>query len=428
MKMKQKLLAIALAGLSGTAFAQSNVTISGVFRVGVESVSAGGATVAGANMTSRTRVTDNGTNIRFAGTESLGSGLTAWWQVESAIGIVDNQGSATAPTAVAANSTTLGTRNTAVGLKGGWGDIFIGKWDVHYNSGNTVDTVNGNDAFSSRAQVLNITHGNGAVATAGAGAGLGAPNTFGGRFNNTITYASPSFSGLAVALRHSTAGTSLTGSGTGANEVTTAGLAAKSKIWSINPTYNNGPVTAFYSWMKVYNGGAVPGAAANATGNHLVGQRVGAAYTLPMGLKFGLVWDKNKIEVADGTASLAAVGIAATGGNVGVHARRERTAWALPIQYITGPHRVNFAYAKAGNLKTDVGTVNDSGAKLFVLGYEYSLSKRTSVAALYTTITNGANAAYDYRESNTNIAGGNGTGLAAGTDPRTLQFAVRHAF
>lgn len=423
--MKQKVVALAIAGLSGAAFAQSNVTISGVLRVGVESVSAGGATVAGADMTSRSRVSDNGSNIRFAGTEALGNGLTAWWQVESAIGIADNTGSASAPTAAAANSTTLGTRNTAIGLKGAWGDFYVGKWDVHYNSGNTVDTVNGNDAFSSRAQVLNITHGNGAVATA---TGLGAPNAFGGRFNNTISYVSPSLSGFAVAVRHSTSGTTLAGSGTGANEVTTAGLAAKSTIWALNPTYNNGPVTAFYSWMKVYNGGAVVGAGANATGNHLVGQRLGGAYTLPMGLKFGLVWDKNKIEVADGTASLAALGVVATGGSVGVHARRERTAWALPIQYVTGPHRVNFAYASAGNLKTDVGTVNDSGAKALVLGYEYSLSKRTSVAVLYSAITNGANAAYDFRETSVNIAGGNGTGLAAGTDPRTFQLAVRHAF
>lgn len=85
-------------------------------------------------------------------------------------------------------------------------------------------------------------------------------------------------------------------------------------------------------------------------------------------------------------------------------------------------------YASAGNLKTDVGTVNDSGAKALVLGYEYSLSKRTSVAVLYSAITNGANAAYDFRETSVNIAGGNGTGLAAGTDPRTFQLAVRHAF
>ena len=42
--MQKKLIALAIAGLSTTAFAQSNVTISGRFSVGVESSSAGGAT------------------------------------------------------------------------------------------------------------------------------------------------------------------------------------------------------------------------------------------------------------------------------------------------------------------------------------------------------------------------------------------------
>lgn len=183
--MQGKLIALAIAGLSGTAFAQSSVTISGQLRVGLESVSAGGATVAGANMTSRTRVTDNGSNIRFAGEENLGNGLFAWWQVESAIGTSDNVGTtgaagsgatttSTTTGALTTGVTGIGTRNTAVGIKGSWGNLFMGKWDAHYNSGNLVDTVNGADAFGSAAQVLNITHGNGAAATS---TGLGAPNT-----------------------------------------------------------------------------------------------------------------------------------------------------------------------------------------------------------------------------------------------------------
>ena len=425
--MKKKFLAIAVAGLSSAAIAQSNVTISGVVRVGLEQVGAGGATVAGASATSRNRVTDNGSNIRFAGEEVLGNGLTAWWQMESAIGVSDNVGSAGAASNAAPGVTTLGSRNTAVGVKGVWGNLFMGKWDVHYNSGNVVDTVNGNDAFSSRAQVLNITHGNGAAATAtdaanannaATVAGRNAANGFGGRLNNVISYVSPNVSGFAVGITHSTQA-----------ESTAANISAKDKAWAITPTYNNGPITAFYSWMKLSNTGAVVTAAvAGETGNNLTGQRLGGAYTFPMGLKIGLVWDKNKVEVADGTASLGALGIAATGGNVAAHARRERSAWALPIQYVTGAHRLNFAYAKATSIKTDIGTVGDSGANLYVLGYEYSLSKRTSVAVLYSAINNGANAAYDFREASVNIAGTSGAGLAAGADPRTFQLAVRHAF
>lgn len=426
--MKQKLLAVAIASLSGAAFAQSNVTISGVVRLGFEQVSAGGATVAGASATSRNRVTDNGSNIRFSGEEVLGNGLSAWWQMESAMGVSDNAGSAGAASNAAPGVTTLGSRNTAVGLKGGWGNLFMGKWDVHYNSGNGVDTTNGNDAFSSRAQVLNILHGNGAAITAiraaanannaVAGAGRNAANAFGGRQNNVISYVSPNFSGFDVRITHSTQA-----------ENTAANMSAKDKTWAVNPAYSNGPIHAFYSWMKLSNtGAAVVANVAGESGNNLTGQRLGASYTFPMGFKIGLVWDKNKADVADGSNSFDAVGIAAAGGNVGAHASRERTAWAMPIQYVTGPHRVNFAYAKAGNLKTNIGTVNDSGAKLLVLGYEYSLSKRTSVAALYSAITNGTNAAYDFREASVNIAGTSGTGLAAGADPRTIQLGLRHAF
>lgn len=447
--MKKRILAVAVAGLSGASFAQSNVTISGQLRMAVESASAGGATVANANMTSRTRVTDNGSAIRFAGEEDLGNGLKAWFQVESAIGVADNQGTSGAPVAGAANITTIGTRNTAVGVKGAWGNLFLGKWDAHYNSGNGVDTVNGGDAFGSAAQVLNITHGNGAAATS---TGRGAPDTFGGRQANSIVYVTPSWSGFDATVNYSTQ-----------SESTTSRIAARDRAWAFTPKYSNGPIHAFYSyWASDNVGAAVPvaaatllqcinnttgvitaktacaatetalTAAANAavigTGSNLRGNRLGGSYTFPMGLKIGLVWDKNKIESAAGAGGLAALGIAATGTNVAAHARRERTAWALPIQYITGAHRINFSYAKADNIKTDVGTVGDSGAKLLVLGYEYSLSKRTSVAALYSAITNGANAAYDFREASASIAGTSGAGLSAGADPRVMQFSLRHVF
>ena len=53
--MQKKIIALAIAGLSSVAFAQSNVTISGQFRGGIDSGSAGGATAACANITSRIR-------------------------------------------------------------------------------------------------------------------------------------------------------------------------------------------------------------------------------------------------------------------------------------------------------------------------------------------------------------------------------------
>lgn len=228
-----------------------------------------------------------------------------------------------------------------------------------------------------------------------------------------MVFVTPNWNGFDATMNFSTQ-----------SENTAPGLLAKDRALAFTPKYSNGPWHAFYSYFKNSDNGATTAVA----GNHLTGNRLGASYTFPMGLKIGLVWDKNKAEKSDGSAGLAALGIAATGQNVAAHSRRERTAWALPIQYVTGAHRFNFAYARATNLTTNVGTVGDSGAKLFVLGYEYSLSKRTSVAALYSAISNGANAAYDFREGAASIAGTSGAGLAAGSDPRTYQVGLRHVF
>ncbi len=410
--MQKKIIALAIAGLvSGGAFAQSNVTISGEMKVGFESVSAGGATVANMNQTSRNRVTDNNSKIKIAGEETLGNGMTAWWQMESAIGSSDNVGTTGAAGNGAPGTTTLGSRNTAVGVKGAFGNFFMGKWDVHYNSVAGADTMGLADGHGLATSSLSILHTNGAATTA---TGAGAANGFGGRFNNVVAYVTPNFSGFSAELLHSTQG-----------ELTTAGMLAKDKAWAFRPMYNNGPISVFYSWMKLSNAGATAVVAAGATGNNSTGQRLGGAYTLPMGLKIGLVWDKNKIEVADGTNSLLALGIVANGGNVAAHSRRERTAWALPIQYVTGAHKVNFTYATARDMTTSVGTVGNSGAKMYTLGYEYSLSKRTSVAGSWTSINNGSNAAYDGWHPSSSVAQGT---INAGADPRILQMNLRHAF
>src|SRR5664279_4048463 len=212
--MQKKIIALAVAGLvSGGAFAQSNVTISGEMKVGMEGVSAGGATVNNQNMTSRTRVTDNNSRLRFAGEEGLGNGMTAWFQVESAIGTSDNTGTTGAQTngAPAANSTTLGARNTAVGIKGAWGNVYAGKWDAYYNTmaGSGVETMGLADGHGLAASSLDLLQTNGAVASgtstsAGAvPATLGA-SSFGSRYNNSVMYSSPNWGGFVINLNYST--------------------------------------------------------------------------------------------------------------------------------------------------------------------------------------------------------------------------------
>jgi hypothetical protein len=95
----------------------SSVAISGYINESFENVKAsGGAT----DFPNRNRVESNATNIRVSGREDLGNGLKAWFQVES-LARLDN----------GANS-TFASRNSGVGLSGGWGTFLIGRWGSPY--------------------------------------------------------------------------------------------------------------------------------------------------------------------------------------------------------------------------------------------------------------------------------------------------------
>ncbi len=383
--MQKKIIALAIAGLSSVAFAQSNVTISGQFRVGIDSVSAGGATAAGANLTSRMRVTDENSTLRFAGEEKLGNGMTAWFQVESAIGTSDNIGT-TGAQGGGANSATIGTRNTAVGIKGNWGNFFVGKWDTHYSSHVGVDS-SGLAAHSGALTTnsLSILHTNNGA------------NGAGGRFNNAIMYASPNWSGFAFNLGYSTTA----GAGGVGNESTAAGVDKERNIW-ISPSYSNGPIHVVYSYLKRDDvGNAAAGTSPDAKFN-----RLGGAYTFPMGIKVGLIWDKNSTTTAAGVET-------------------KRTAWALPLSYVTGPHTVAFTYAKANNSNVGGADVVNSNAKMTMLGYTYAMSKRTSVAASWWGINNDTAATYDGWHPSSNVSA---AAMPAGADPRKFTLQMNHTF
>lgn len=389
--MQKKIIAIAIASLSGVAFAQSNVTISGQMRVGFENVSASGATAGGAaNNTSRNRVVDDNSNIKFAGEEALGNGTSAWFQIESAIGTDNNRGTSSGNTPSAAqvaglqNTATIGTRNTAVGLKGNWGTFLMGKWDAHYTSHAGVEAAGLADGLALGSNSLSLLH------TLNTTAGTG-----GGRLDNVVAYVSPSFSGFSGLFAYSTSPT--------ANEATTAGI-LKDSGWNLQLKYSNGPVHVFWSHLRVENAGSVD--------TDTTGDRLGAAYTFPMGLKVGLIYDKGKIALN------------AAGTNA------DRNAWALPISYRTGAHNFSFTYAKANDVKGNSAiSLANTNAKMTVLGYEYSLSKRTSVSASYSQINNDSAGMYDFWHPSSSVGGGlAAAAVAAGADPRKLHFGVVHKF
>ena len=429
--MQKKLIALAIAGLSTAAFAQSNVTISGRMSVGVESMSGGGAAAAipgsggSTSYASRFRAIDNNSNIRFAGEEALGGGNSAWFQIESAVGTTNNVGT-TGGLYGTTTSTGVGTRNTAVGLKGGWGTALIGKWDVHYQSMAAVDANGLTGGLAVNTNSINLLNSINGAAVIGSG-----------RDNNLMAYISPNWNGFSFLLGYTTVG-----------QANTAGLARKDGGWQFKPTYSNGPLDIAYSHLSV---NAAANAAPNAAGfsclNSATGvtttraaclatefptaavaansgngvdvsaNRLGVAYSFPMGFKVGLIWDKSKMT---------------NNGPLAGATWMERTAWALPMSYTTGAHKVSFTYAKTNDVNTSAGSTPDSGAKMAMLGYEYSLSKRTIVGVAYTQLNNGTAGQYDFWHPSSNVSGGQASalasGLAAGVDPRSFSVNLQHTF
>src|ERR1051325_2275008 len=120
--MKKKLIAVAVAGacVAPAAIAQTAnpVTLYGRAYATVESIEATGGTAAQAAATTRrTRSDDSSSLLGVRGTEDLGGGLKAFFQLETAFKIEQND-------------TGFAARNSGVGLQGGWGSILLGRWDT----------------------------------------------------------------------------------------------------------------------------------------------------------------------------------------------------------------------------------------------------------------------------------------------------------
>src|SRR6186713_1018355 len=114
--MKKKLVAVAVAGVLGAPLAAhaqtANVTLYGRLNVDLEWVK--GAQPDGSNP-NVTRLSSNSSRFGIRGTESLGGGLNAIFQIEN--------GSIRPTTGDGGN---LAGRDSFVGLSGGWGTFKMG--------------------------------------------------------------------------------------------------------------------------------------------------------------------------------------------------------------------------------------------------------------------------------------------------------------
>jgi predicted porin len=410
--MQKKIIALAIAGLvSGGAFAQANVTVSGNIGVSYNSYSLSGATV---NRTTYRQnvLADESSAIILKGEENLGNGLTAWFQIDSRL-TMDRGRAGVNNFSTGLQADGLGNGNTAIGFKGNFGTVGFGRWDLHYDAFAPIGDVVTAGALASRIGYFGVM-----AQVQGTQIALGT------RASNAIFYDTPKWNGFGARIALSTAGAGGEGE---AFLAANNGDPGNGSAYQIKLNYDNGPINAVYSYFnhKVEGRGNytagwaiaaagitnTPTAVAAANPADQISNRLGGAYTFPMGVKVGLGWDRSTIR-----------------NNTAGSGDFTRTAWMLPISYTMGNHMFNFTYAKAGQTTNSVaaGGSTDSNAKEYLLAYGYNFSKRTSVGVQYVNLKNNSAGLYTvHGASNAN------TGLTAniaGEDSTLLSFNVRHFF
>lgn len=165
--MQKTLIALAVLATSGAAMAQSSVTLYGRVDTGIGSEK----TLAGG---SQTKMVDGGlttSRLGFRGTEDLGGGLSALFQLEQRLDL--SSGALQAPSFKAAS---------LVGLSGGFGTVKLGRMTTVFDDARAVSYSS--NVFDS----LFTPAANGVYKDAG--------GDYASRFNNQIRYDSPSFGGF----------------------------------------------------------------------------------------------------------------------------------------------------------------------------------------------------------------------------------------
>lgn len=362
--MQKKVLAAVVGGMLIAPAAFAEVTISGRISVGVENYE-----VDAPGSDSELRVSDQSSSLIFSGSEDLGGGLKAWFQIDNRVSF---DGS---------NATSIGaTGNTQVGLQGDWGKLALGRSDLHYNELFRYD--------ASRSGSLQSWVTGSVFSQVG-----GAPVANTTRWTNVIVYDGNFGGGLSARVAFSPAGSN-----------PTFGLNLNEGDGTVPNGSDGDAMNAVLRWSS---GPLSLGASiftADPEGGGTVGEH--DSQRAWVGYQFG------GLSVAFGYDNSEITGIG------------ERTAFAVPVKFTTGSETFYLRYAMADDLETTAGDVPNSGANIMSVGWDHALSKRTVVGVHYTTLDNDDAAGYDMFA----IGASGLTSTAVGEDASQLYFGVAHFY
>lgn len=321
--MKKSLIALAvLGGFAGLTSAQTNVTIYGVVDV---AISRDNNNAAAGNVTRMDSGVQSGSRLGFKGTEDLGGGLSASFQLENGFN-VDNgtfdQGG------------LLFGRQAWVGLNGSFGSVKLGRqYTPLFNALDTIDPFGAGMAGDTTRIMFNGGFVSGAIPL---------------RTNNTINYSTPDMSGFTGAAAY------------GLGEK--AGDSAANRELGLGLGYANGPINVQFAYNKQNQQTAVAPVTSN---NDIKAAFLGGTYDFKV-VKAHLAYGESTVD-----------------NNIAPTTSVKTRNWLAGVTIPFGASTVMASY-----IRNNVRDISNSNSNQWALGYTYALSKRTNLYTSFARTTN----------------------------------------
>lgn len=435
--MNKTILAAALASAILAPLAAhadpAGVTLYGTINTDLEvDGTTDGKTATGAaapNYPTRARLENNSSNFGIRGVEPLTEGLSAIFQIESAVastGSVSPSNSAnTQGSQISSSVGTIGSRNTNVGLSGDFGTLFYGSWDTPYKA--STQPLDINWANASAYYYTNILSG-GSTPTVGNSV---ARNSFDRRQENSVQYWTPKLGPVSARFVYSADSQRPAEPG-----ATNPALYGASLVYDDGALYGS---LAYERHIDYGQAAAALNAEATVTGTTaavVTGARAGNSsdygfklslgYTIAStGTSLGLIAERLDYNGSLGTPGFWTVNKVVTAAQAAAASEARINDYALTLKQGIGQHgTIRASYAWDGGLSLDTGSISNSSARAAVLGYSYNFSKRTDVYVFGEQINNDNNSRNDLGGGSQLASGA----LAGGSTVRSLGAGIRHTF
>jgi predicted porin len=423
--MQKKLLGMAVAAALAApalALAQSSVQVYGTVHLSANQVKFSSDAAGTLGSTTKYGVTSHASNWGLRSTESLGGGMTAWFQAEFNMKMARDNG---------LHDGESTARNSGVGLRGGFGNVYLGTWETPMsqtfrmwdvgtiggwgpttsligrrentgtNPSRNCQNVVGAGGQSVATTVANLAQpicGNGAEAAGNSATGAPAAYATWRRYGYAMFYESPVFSGVQFKLaidpndRKSNFSAPTGTAGVSVNE--------NPSSWSASLAWTGlgGRARAFFANMQNKDWSVV-----GQTDSHW---NAGGGYNFGP-VDVGATLEQSTYKTATGDSK---------GKN-----------WAVGLAVPLGSGKIGASYAKAKDISGGA-LAGANGAKMWNIGYEWALSKRTALGFGVAKIDNNDAGVHTWTGQIPAQNGWQSGAIPAGVDQTNIFVAMRHSF